>query len=241
VIVVSNASPLILLARIGLLNSLPRIFGAVTVAREVYDEIVVRGEGLPGAREIQEASWIKVATVEDKELFERWRGDYHLGSGEVATIVLARQLAADLVMMDERKARVLAEDHELSVVGTVGLLETLYLRKEIPDLRSAFMKLVAEGIWIDRTILNHSLSEFALAPLSEVASREKVDDQESNRKSGIAYAAGFSLFASVAGLCGFGWVLDRWLGTAPWLLVTGLVLGAAAGFYQFIRLTSRLS
>ena len=66
------------------------------------------------------------------------------------------------------------------------------------------------------------------------------DQQDANRKTGIAYAAAFTLFASVAGFCGFGWALDRWLGTSPWLLVVGLVLGAAAGFYQFIRLTAKL-
>ena len=66
------------------------------------------------------------------------------------------------------------------------------------------------------------------------------EDEESNRKGGIAYAAGFALFSSVIVFCGLGWLLDRWLGTKPWLLVIGLVLGAAAGFYQFIRLTSRL-
>ena len=67
------------------------------------------------------------------------------------------------------------------------------------------------------------------------------DDQEANRKSGIAYAAGFNLFASVIGLGGIGWLLDRWLGTAPWLLVAGIVLGSVVGFYQFVRLTSKLS
>ena len=67
------------------------------------------------------------------------------------------------------------------------------------------------------------------------------NDQEANRKSGIAYAAALTLFASVVALGGVGWLLDRWLGTAPWLLVAGLVLGAIVGFYQFIRLTSKLS
>ena len=66
------------------------------------------------------------------------------------------------------------------------------------------------------------------------------DDQEANRKSGVAYAAALSLFFSVAALCGVGWALDRWLGTKPWLMLTGIVLGAVAGFYQFIRLTSKL-
>lgn len=68
----------------------------------------------------------------------------------------------------------------------------------------------------------------------------KPSDQEENAKSGIAYGAALSLFFSVATCCGLGWMLDRWLHTAPWLLVTGIVLGAIVGFYQFIRLTSKL-
>ena len=67
------------------------------------------------------------------------------------------------------------------------------------------------------------------------------DDQETNRKTGLAYAAAFSLFASVVGGLGLGWLLDRWLGTKPWLLVVGMVVGSAAGFYQLVRATSKLS
>ena len=67
------------------------------------------------------------------------------------------------------------------------------------------------------------------------------DDQDANRKSGIAYAAAFSLFASVVSGLLVGWLMDRWLGTKPWMLVAGLILGAAGGFAQFIRATSRLS
>ena len=67
------------------------------------------------------------------------------------------------------------------------------------------------------------------------------DKEEINRKSGLAYAAALSLFAAVVAGLIVGWLLDRWLGTKPWLLVTGLVLGAAAGFYEFIRATTKIS
>ena len=67
------------------------------------------------------------------------------------------------------------------------------------------------------------------------------DPQETNRKTGIAYGAAISLFAAVVSGLLFGWLLDRWLGTKPWLLVAGVTLGSVAGFYEFIRATSRLS
>lgn len=66
------------------------------------------------------------------------------------------------------------------------------------------------------------------------------EDEETNRKSGVAYGAALSLFFSVAVMTGVGWLLDRWLGTRPWLLVLGLILGAAVGFFEFIRLTAKL-
>jgi ATP synthase protein I len=63
--------------------------------------------------------------------------------------------------------------------------------------------------------------------------------QETNRKSGLAYAAGFTLFASVAGFTGLGWLADKWFQTTPWLLILGIVLGSAAGLYQFVRISSK--
>jgi len=66
------------------------------------------------------------------------------------------------------------------------------------------------------------------------------EKEETNRKTGLAYAAAFSLFAAVVSGLLIGWLLDRWLGTRPWLLVVGVVLGAAAGFYEFVRTTTKI-
>ena len=65
------------------------------------------------------------------------------------------------------------------------------------------------------------------------------DDQDQNRKSGFAYAAGIALFASVVTFCAAGYLLDRWLGTQPWFLVGGIVLGSAAGLFEFIRISAK--
>ena len=47
--VVSNASPLITLARIGRLDSLRKLFTVVHIPVEVYHEVVTAGAGMPGA------------------------------------------------------------------------------------------------------------------------------------------------------------------------------------------------
>jgi len=62
---------------------------------------------------------------------------------------------------------------------------------------------------------------------------------DDNRKTGLAYAAGLTLFAVVAAFTGAGWMIDKWLGTQPWGLVGGIVVGSAAGLFQFVRLSSR--
>lgn len=66
------------------------------------------------------------------------------------------------------------------------------------------------------------------------------DKEEVTRKSGLAYAAGLAIFFSLLTFLGVGWALDRWLGTSPWLLVVGIVLGSVVGFYEFVRIISKI-
>lgn len=68
---------------------------------------------------------------------------------------------------------------------------------------------------------------------------ERESEAETTRRSSMAYAAGLTIFFSVIAFLGFGWMLDRWLGTSPWLLIAGILLGSAVGFYEFIAIMSR--
>ncbi|HEX8146262.1 MAG TPA: AtpZ/AtpI family protein [Pyrinomonadaceae bacterium] len=65
------------------------------------------------------------------------------------------------------------------------------------------------------------------------------EQQEATRKGSVAYAAGLTIFFSVLAFMGVGWALDRWLGTR-WLMVTGIILGAAVGLFEFVRIISRI-
>jgi F0F1-type ATP synthase assembly protein I len=70
--------------------------------------------------------------------------------------------------------------------------------------------------------------------------QDKDDNPEITRRSSMAYAAGLTIFFSVLSFMGVGWALDRWFGTS-WLMVTGIVLGSIVGFYEFIRIISKLN
>jgi predicted nucleic acid-binding protein len=57
-IVVSDASPLIILARVRQLNLLAEFY--IRIPQEVHSEVVVAGRGLPGSDEVSRADWIGV-------------------------------------------------------------------------------------------------------------------------------------------------------------------------------------
>ena len=63
---------------------------------------------------------------------------------------------------------------------------------------------------------------------------------ETTRKSGLAWSAGIVFFSSIAFMLFLGWGADMLLGSRPWGLVGGVVVGSIVGFVQFFRITSQI-
>lgn len=55
---------------------------------------------------------------------------------------------------------------------------------------------------------------------------------------GIGFRAGVEVVSALVVGVGLGLLLDRWLGTWPWLFLVFFVLGAAAGVLNVYRLIS---
>lgn len=58
---------------------------------------------------------------------------------------------------------------------------------------------------------------------------------------GRAWRLSVEIVAAMA-LCGwFGWLLDKWLDTKPWLLLVFLILGAGVGLYNTIKVARQMN
>jgi predicted nucleic acid-binding protein len=165
VIVVSDSSPLITLARAGQLDLLRQLFGRVHIAEDVRREVVVLGVGRPAAEAVRKAEWIESHPMRSAVEMLRLRSLHSLGAGELATVLLACSLRADLAIIDERAARRLAQASGLAVMGCVGILEMGFRRGRVVDLRASYQELLVQGIRIDRQILNRSLAACGLPSL----------------------------------------------------------------------------
>lgn len=73
----------------------------------------------------------------------------------------------------------------------------------------------------------------------ELLSRSLSRFQENVRRSGPAAGAGYALMGAILLLGGAGYGLDAWLGTSPWLLLGGLLLGLIVGFYELAKVVWR--
>jgi len=118
--IVSNSTPLIALSRINKLELLKEYFTEIYIPEEVYTEVVKRGGNLAGAREVRDAAWIKTGRAKDKlgvEILVR-----NLDKGEAEAIILAKENNAELLLIDDRKGRDIAEDLGIKISGTIGVL-----------------------------------------------------------------------------------------------------------------------
>ena len=59
--------------------------------------------------------------------------------------------------------------------------------------------------------------------------------QDNIRRAGPAATASYSLIGAILLLGGGGHLVDRWLGSAPWGMLAGLMLGLIVGFYELAK------
>ena len=154
-IIVSNATPLISLAKIDRLYLLQDMFEKIYIPQGVYEEVVMEGAGKDGAEEVSAAQWIQVIDVHDRPGIKAMSDK--LDKGESETIVLAQELGANLVLMDERLARRKLEALGVRKIGTLGILLKAKDTGLIVAIRPDMDHLIARGIRIGRRVYRQVL------------------------------------------------------------------------------------
>lgn len=156
--VITNTSPLLLLAKIRRLDLLRQLFDEILIAGAVYEEINAKL-----ARETKEINVL----IQTKVIYLREaRTDIvknlpvDLGKGERETIALAIETNADLVVMDDQEGRRLARSQGLSITGTIGVLIEARERKLISSIRQEMDHLIEAGMWLDEGFYHRILQEF---------------------------------------------------------------------------------
>jgi len=154
-LVVSNSSVIIAFARICRLDLLERLFKRILVPEAVWKEITI--EGKPGREKILRARFIHVEKASDRRLVAFL--EEFVDEGEAEAIVLALELNAELLLVDERDARSLAKKLGLQVMGTLGVLALAKYRGLVREVKPIIDKLVGSGFWISSRILKEFLRE----------------------------------------------------------------------------------
>ncbi len=147
---VCNASPLILLAKADLLGLMPKLFERAFVPEAVLDEIMAGPADDPMRQAIPHASWlIRVRVDPPFSPPSLWA----LDRGEAEVIEYARLHHNVPVLLDDRKARRVAERLGLSVNGTMGIVATAVNRGFVGSFRASVGALRAAGLYISDEII----------------------------------------------------------------------------------------
>jgi uncharacterized protein len=142
---VADAGPILSFARAQRLELLRDVVGTLLIPEAVYDDIVVRGAGKPGAQEVQTSIWIRHERIQDPSLIEQLPSKLHLG--ERQAIVLAKDRDAAL-LVDEREARRVALHLGIGCIGSLRVLTEAKARGIIAQVKPVLDALIAAGLYI---------------------------------------------------------------------------------------------
>lgn len=119
--IISNTSCFIVLTNIGELDLLQKTYGEIITTYEVATEF---GQQLP--------DWVKIKLTTDK--YRQKILELQIDKGESSVIALAIETPESTIILDDYKARVIAERLGLMVSGTIGIIIKAKLRGIIPSI-----------------------------------------------------------------------------------------------------------
>lgn len=154
-IVVSDTTPISELTKIGRLTLLREVYPRVIIPQEVYDELMAGPLVVVAA--MQSANWIEVHVVSDSTEVLVLHASTQLGLGECAALILAEELGAHRVLIDDRAGRREATARGVPVTGTIGTLLVAKQQGFIASIKEVLDDLRAQGTRISDQLYRDAL------------------------------------------------------------------------------------
>jgi predicted nucleic acid-binding protein len=151
-IVISDTTPILSLIKIDRLKILEELYKKIIIPKAVYDELIINIDYQDEIDIIKRCTFIQIENVEENLSVVLLQREMKLDRGESEAIVLAKNINADLIIIDERKARRIAKDVGLKVTGTLGILVEAKQQGLIKELKSLLDELMDNNIRISRKL-----------------------------------------------------------------------------------------
>lgn len=158
-IVIADAGPIISLALIDKLEILTELFDEVKIPTAVWQE-VTQDESRPFVTKIK--SYFNDKVCEIKSFNEL---TFIMDYGESESVILYRELNANFLLIDDKKARDIAENMGIRCIGTLGLLSAAKDKSILSALRPIFTELIQNKRFYAIDLLNMILKQHNEQPI----------------------------------------------------------------------------
>lgn len=151
--IVCNTTPIVSLLKIGQLPLLEALYSNVIIPEAVWREIEA-GKGGAYYTDLKALPWIDIQVIQNPIALQYLTD---LDQGEAEVIVLAREISADLVIIDETLGRQYAQHFGLPLTGTLGILLRAKKDGHIPLIKPLLEQLRRQGVWLSDRIFQDVL------------------------------------------------------------------------------------
>ena len=155
--VVVNTTPLIALSHVGQLDVLKRLYGEIIIPEAVYRELSIKTESICKKAVDNSLEWIRIKSINNEMAKAMYKTQLH--DGEVEVMILSKEIAADVVIIDDANAKKHAKYLGLPVTGTLGVLIKAKREGYINELKPIFSQMVENDIYISQSLMESCLKQ----------------------------------------------------------------------------------
>lgn len=158
-LVICDTNIIIDFSKLNKLDLLKDVFKEIVISNEVKVELIAGEETEVEGPDIKRAidNWIRIKAIKDKLALESL--EIHIGVGEAASIILYKEIKADLFAVNDLKARGIASAMGLKVIGTLGILRLAKDRGIIKQIKPLLDELKKIGAYISNSLYTRLLKE----------------------------------------------------------------------------------